>query len=702
MKWQLKQGSSRQWLVGMTLVLGSAMVSATVRADVVIVESGTDGLNHAWYQETGSWNEAGYKSQAGGLQATHSRYAMGGTPAFSVNPTLGTAGGTYDVFVTMPTTDLCSTNLVVKITLTGGEWAASPDTTLFRSTGPIHTWGLVGRMILNPGVSAPTIKFEYASGNLNFLSRFYADAVRFEEVTDCTVEIVAPPTSQIVPEGGNATFTVSATGAGTLTYEWTWKGQVVQPDPLDPSKLTLTNVQLADSGSKVAVTITDDNCSVTSDEVTLTVQKLPEILDQPDNVSIVAGWNAYFEVVASSTLQLHYEWHIQRVGQPTSEIVGDNAPFWTRLNAQPADHGATVWVKVTDSIGGSVESEPALLWVTGFAEQPRPVYVAEGNKAVFKVVGVGPGTLSYAWAVNGEPAGTNSPTLELANVKPGDHGATVQAMLTSTTDTETLTATSTTVLLRVVQCNVPYADADGDLDVDQEDFGLFQACMTGDGAGAAGLIAGGYCACFDQDPGAGETVEGDGDVDEDDLALFEQNVTGPAVPWTPRVLIVKHLKPVIVGRGATARFDVQAVGTAPLSYKWSFGQDTVESDLPTLLLPDCQLADDGKTVSVLVTDALDSEGAKSEAVLTVVPCNVPYADADGDQDVDQADFGFFQACMEESELGLIIDDQCYCFDRDPDGSDGDVDADDLVQFHNCWTGPGIPFDADNPPANCLP
>lgn len=73
-------------------------------------------------------------------------------------------------------------------------------------------------------------------------------------------------------------------------------------------------------------------------------------------------------------------------------------------------------------------------------------------------------------------------------------------------------------------CNVPFADADGDQDVDQDDFGVFQACYTGPGGGVPD-----NCACFNRPEGRSGC---DDDVDGDDLSAFVDCVTGPGVRWS--------------------------------------------------------------------------------------------------------------------------------------------------------------------------
>jgi hypothetical protein len=77
------------------------------------------------------------------------------------------------------------------------------------------------------------------------------------------------------------------------------------------------------------------------------------------------------------------------------------------------------------------------------------------------------------------------------------------------------------VLLQpVVGCNNPYADTEPDGDVDGDDFGKLQACLTAD---AAGILPG--CACFNRD--------GDDDVDSDDIGPFDACASGPDVPANP-------------------------------------------------------------------------------------------------------------------------------------------------------------------------
>ncbi|MEY3175610.1 MAG: hypothetical protein RLZZ436_3524, partial [Planctomycetota bacterium] len=82
--------------------------------------------------------------------------------------------------------------------------------------------------------------------------------------------IVTQPANQTVTEGQPVTFSVSATGTGVLTYKWSRNG--VEILGATTASYTTTATTLADSGSRWAVTVTNEFGSVTSSDAVLTVQ----------------------------------------------------------------------------------------------------------------------------------------------------------------------------------------------------------------------------------------------------------------------------------------------------------------------------------------------------------------------------------------------------------------------------------------------
>lgn len=74
----------------------------------------------------------------------------------------------------------------------------------------------------------------------------------------------------------------------------------------------------------------------------------------------------------------------------------------------------------------------------------------------------------------------------------------------------------------------------------------------------------------------------------------------------------------------------------------------------------------------------------SEPTCCVEPpaCNTPFADADGDGDVDSTDYGFMQPCA-----GKVATANCFCFDRNFTGMIDDLD---IAAFIGCISGSNVP------------
>jgi len=85
------------------------------------------------------------------------------------------------------------------------------------------------------------------------------------------------------------------------------------------------------------------------------------------------------------------------------------------------------------------------------------------------------------------------------------------------------------LIMPVVRCHTPFADADDDNDVDVADFGMFQICYTGPNGTLPASPE--YCTCFDRPEGP--LNQPDGDVDEADLVIFSNCALGPGIMADP-------------------------------------------------------------------------------------------------------------------------------------------------------------------------
>lgn len=97
-----------------------------------------------------------------------------------------------------------------------------------------------------------------------------------------------------------------------------------------------------------------------------------------------------------------------------------------------------------------------------------------------------------------------------------------------------------------------------------------------------------------------------------------------------------------------------------------------------------------------VTDCADPDCAGAAACA----CSDPFADIDGDQDVDQTDFGLWQLCFTGNDVEQFDAAKCDCLDRDDADNDGLfspdrdgnglIDSTDFNGFYKCFSGPALP------------
>jgi hypothetical protein len=115
---------------------------------------------------------------------------------------------------------------------------------------------------------------------------------------------------------------------------------------------------LADNGALFAVTVSDVNGSVTSNNATLTVRpapKPPAITTQPADRTVTAGQRATFSVIATGTPPLQWT-------KNGTNIVGATRASYTTPPTSLADNGALFAVTVSNHFG-SVTSNNATLTV---------------------------------------------------------------------------------------------------------------------------------------------------------------------------------------------------------------------------------------------------------------------------------------------------------------------------------------------------
>jgi len=167
-------------------------------------------------------------------------------------------------------------------------------------------------------------------------------------ITTCpSPNITSQPQTTASCVGGNAQFSVVASGNGNITYQWYKNGVLI--NGATSSTLSFSNISVNDSGSYHVVI--SDSCVLsslatvtTSNTVRLLISNGPVVQTQPTNQSS-CGDAFLFSVNALSSSPITYQWY-----RNSSIISGGNGQNYTKHLPSFADTGR-YFVQLTNSCG---------------------------------------------------------------------------------------------------------------------------------------------------------------------------------------------------------------------------------------------------------------------------------------------------------------------------------------------------------------
>ena len=263
--------------------------------------------------------------------------------------------------------------------------------------------------------------------------------------------ITTQPTAQSVTAGQAASFSITATGTGPLTYQWRKNG--VNISGAIASAYTLPATVSGDNNAVFAVEVSNSAGTVISITAALTVTPAPvapAIATHPVAQSLIAGQTTTFSVIASGTAPLRYQW--KKNGVDVTTGVGGTTSTYTTPATVDADNNALFTVVVSNS-AGTVTSNTARLTVNpavvapAITTQPAAQTVTAGQSATFLVTASGTSP-NYQWRKNGIniPGATASTYTTLATAL-GDNAAVFTVVVSNsaggvTSGNATLTVTS--------------------------------------------------------------------------------------------------------------------------------------------------------------------------------------------------------------------------------------------------------------------
>jgi hypothetical protein len=167
--------------------------------------------------------------------------------------------------------------------------------------------------------------------------------------------ISAQPASLNRNASASATFAVTASGGGTLHYQWRKGGTDLvdggNVSGANISTLTVSAVYAADAGG-YSVFITNNHGSVTGEVATLTVND-PVVLASPASRTNLAGEKARLTANAAGTLPLSYQWRrngVDLTGESGTFLANTGTKTITFTNLQSAQQGGYA-VVISNALG---------------------------------------------------------------------------------------------------------------------------------------------------------------------------------------------------------------------------------------------------------------------------------------------------------------------------------------------------------------
>ncbi|MFT3979739.1 MAG: M36 family metallopeptidase [Ferruginibacter sp.] len=272
-----------------------------------------------------------------------------------------------------------------------------------------------------------------------------------------SVAITTQPANQTACAGSNATFSVTATSAGS--YQWQVStnsgGTWTNITGATASTLTLTAVTAGMNGNQYRV-IVSNTCpsTVNSNAATLTVTTPSSITTQPSAVTVCAPAAASFTVVASGT-SLTYQWQVSTNGGTSwTDITGATAATYTIATTSTALNGNQYRVNISTCATGGLTSSAVTLTVNAapaITTQPQSSTVCTGANASFSVVATGT-NITYQWQVSTDGGGTwtnvtgaTTATLSVASTTAAMNGNRYRVVVSGTCTPASVTSAEATL-----------------------------------------------------------------------------------------------------------------------------------------------------------------------------------------------------------------------------------------------------------------
>ncbi len=224
-----------------------------------------------------------------------------------------------------------------------------------------------------------------------------ADATLTVTAANVPPTIIVQPVGEIVAAGNTTSFSVTASGTPTLTYQWYRipAGQKVGSAAVGATSASYTvpasATTTANDQDSYYVIVSNGYGQTVSQIAPLAVGNgiLLQITGQPATQYVDVGSSATYQVTAVSSLPLTYQWYEAAPGSSIfTAISGATNSIYTVDSAASSDNGSVFYVVVSNGTTSSVTSSSAGLFVGPVGSVPnlcdtswaaRGTAVAEGG-----------------------------------------------------------------------------------------------------------------------------------------------------------------------------------------------------------------------------------------------------------------------------------------------------------------------------------
>jgi len=223
--------------------------------------------------------------------------------------------------------------------------------------------------------------------------------------------ITTQPESLSIYATQTATFSVSAGGHPPFTYQWyvIASGATTGTSISGATSSTYTTAPIAIGSNEAQyyVKVTDACETISSTVATLTVSSgnvPPTIITQPIGKTVKAGGTATFQAEASGTPAITYQWYRIPAGKTVGESIPDatSVSYTVPATATDTRNDQDAYYVIAINLYGQAVSDNAILAVGNgvmlqIVDQPKTVYINDGDTATFTVKATSNIDLMYQW-----------------------------------------------------------------------------------------------------------------------------------------------------------------------------------------------------------------------------------------------------------------------------------------------------------------